>query len=443
MVAASPDELRGDAAANWAMWRAVGGSVRIAADADGWRRHRDAILRADVIVDALLGTGLDGPARGLPAHIIRDVRLHHGQASIVAVDLPSGLASDQAGGEGEVLDADITVTFTAPKPCQALQPNAARCGKLRIGAIGTTAAIVEAIPGDRLHAMEAADVKMFAAPRSVDSHKGVYGHVAVIAGSRSKPGAAILAGTAALRSGAGLATVITAKGAAPAIVGKTPELMTIPADELPDGSLGPASFDFDWLARAAVVALGPGLGALPENQALVRRLVAEIEQPLIVDADGLTALAGITAPAARDGWPRRTRTLILTPHPGEMARLTGLSTAEVQADRLGVARKLAVEKNAIVVLKGAGTLIAAPDGSVVINSTGTPAMATAGSGDVLTGVLAGLLAQFPEADPRRVVAAGVWLHGKAGEIAAERWGDRAMLAGDMLETLPGAFRMAQ
>ncbi|MBI1355814.1 MAG: NAD(P)H-hydrate dehydratase [Acidobacteria bacterium] len=437
ILTADPDALQGDAAANWRMLQAVGGRVRVAPDEAAWRVARGAAVRATVIVDALLGTGLSGPARQPAAEILRDVRLHCADARIVAVDLPSGLPSDAADAEGEVLDADLTVTFTAPKPCQVLLPNAARCGRLRVASIGTTAELLESLDGDRLYVSEPGDLAELVAPRPTDSHKGSFGHVAVIAGSRSKPGAAILAGTAALRSGAGLATVITAQGAAPAIVGKTPELMTLPAAELDDGSLGPDSIEAGWLERADVVAVGPGLGTLPENRRLVERLVAEVSQPLVVDADGLTALAGL------DAWPRRTPTLILTPHPGEMARLTGLSTAAVQADRLAVARKLAVEKHALVVLKGARTLIAAPDGSVVVNPTGSPAMATAGSGDVLTGLIAGLLAQFPAAEPRRVVAAAVWLHGKAGEIASERWGERSMLAGDMLSTLPDVFRAAR
>ena len=429
VLAAAPAELKGDAAANLRMLEAAGDGYRVCADSDGWRGVRDLALQSTVLIDALLGTGLSGPARGLPAEILDDVNAHCPHARKIAVDIPSGLSSEGEPAEGAVFDAELTVTFTAPKPNQILLPGAERCGRLVIGGIGTSRAILESIPGDRLYLIENADIEPFARPRPTDSHKGGYGHVRLIAGSSSKPGAAILAGTAALRSGAGLATVITAKGAAPAIVGRTPELMTIHARELPDGSLRPEAFDPSWLEGADVVAIGPGLGVLPENQELVRKVVSETEQPLVVDADGLTALAGWKE------WIRRTKTLILTPHPGEMARLTGLSTRQVQADRVEVARKLAAERGAIVILKGARTLVAAPDGRVAVNPTGTPAMATAGSGDVLTGLLAGLLAQHPDIEPFQVAAAAVWLHGKAGELAAEQRGEAAMLAGDMLEAL--------
>ncbi len=437
VLTAEPSELTGDAAQNCRMLAAVGGSLRVCVDEAAWDAARELALQADLILDALLGTGLTGPARGLPAAIIRDVNAHCPLPAKVAVDIPSGLASDAAQPEGDIFAADLTVTFTAPKPSQVLLPSAERCGRLLIRPIGTTREILESIDGDRLYWLERKDVAGFAASRDADSHKGTFGHVKIIAGSSSKPGAAILAGTAALRSGAGLCTVITAKGAAAAIVGRTPELMTIPAAELEDGSLGPASFDPSWLEGAGVVAVGPGLGTRPPNRELVARLLDEVEQPLVVDADGLTALASL------GDWRRRTPTLILTPHPGEMARLTGLSTREVQARRVELARELAVNREAIVVLKGARTLIAAPDGRVAINPTGTPAMATAGSGDVLTGLLAGLLAQHPDADAFEVAAAAVWLHGKAGEAASGQWGERSLLAGDMLPALPQAFEAAR
>lgn len=437
VLAADPSELQGDAAANRRMLEAVGGSLHACADEQAWGAVRELALQADVLLDALLGTGLSGPARGLPAAIIRDVNAYCQRAAKVAVDIPSGMASAAAQTEGDIFETDLTVTFTAPKPSQALLPGAERCGRLVIGPIGTSREIVESIDGDRLCLIEQKDVATFAAPRQTDSHKGTFGHVKVIAGSSSKPGAAILAGTAALRSGAGLCTVITAKGATAAIVGKTAELMTLPAAELADGSLGPESFEASWLEGADVVAIGPGLGTTPQNRELVALVLAEAGQPLVVDADGLTALAGL------DDWRRKTETLILTPHPGEMARLTGLSTREVQAGRIEVARELAVNRQAIVVLKGARTVIAAPDGRVAINPTGTPAMATAGSGDVLTGLVAGLLAQSPGVEPFAVVAAAVWLHGKAGEIAEGDWGEHSLLAGDLLSALPRAFQAAR
>ncbi len=436
VLLAAKDELGGDAAVNLRMLEAVGGQVHPATDFRAWRELRDSTLRATLVVDAMLGTGLSGPARGLIAEVIRDLRENFAHARFVAVDMPSGMASDTGEAAEPTCPADLTVTFTAPKISQALGPNCGAVGELRLGRIGTTPELLAALPGDSLWMIEPSDVRPFIAPRERSAHKGDFGHVAVVAGSRSKPGAAVMAGAAAARAGAGLTTVITARGAASLIVAATPELMTIPAEELEDGSMGDLSADGSWFDRATVVAVGPGLGVAPENQALVRRLVAEVEQPLVVDADGLTALAAVE----KTPWPRRTKTLVLTPHPGEMARLTGLSTKDVQADRVGVARLFAEKQRAIVVLKGDRTLIACPEGRVIVNPTGTPGMASGGSGDVLLGMIAGFLAQFADRSPADVVAAAVYLHGLAGEKAAADLGEQSMLATDILNYLPDATR---
>jgi len=433
ILTADPESLQGDARANLEMLRAVVGEPIVVQDETAWEATRGALDGAAVVVDALLGTGLSGPARGLPAKIIADVNARAARATVIAVDLPSGLQADRASVEGEIVQADETVTFTAPKPAQVLLPSAELCGRLHVTAIGTTEALVEDLPGDRLYLAEAADAAPFVAKRNSESHKGTYGHVAAVGGSASTPGAILMTGAAALRSGAGLATVFTARNAAPAVVAGCPELMTAPVDELPDGSIGPDSLDLARLNDKTALVVGPGLGATAENTALVGRLLDEVDVPTVVDADGLRAFP------RRHAKPR-TQPVVLTPHPGEMARIAGISIADVQADRIGVARTWAERMGVVLVLKGARTLVAAPDGRVVVNPTGTPGMATAGSGDVLAGLLAGLLAQFPQEAPQAVAAAAVFLHGLAGEHAARKLGEQAMLATDILKFLPEAAR---
>jgi len=432
ILVAEPADLRGDALSNWEMLRAVGATPRVVSGESDWNAAKPALETADLIVDALLGTGLSGPARGLAATVIADVNSIAGRGRVIAVDLPSGLQADSAVVEGATILADETVTFTAPKPAQVLLPAAERCGMLSIASIGTVDDLIESLPGGQLYLMEARDVAPYVHPRGLDSHKGTYGHVAVVGGSAATPGAALMAGSGVLRAGAGLATVITSRSAASSIVAARPELMTVPAEELPDGSMGPDSIEPSRLEGKDVLVAGPGIGAAPENTALVRGLLSDVDLPTVVDADGLRVFP------LRGPWTR-TQPLILTPHPGEMARIAGTSTAAVQSDRIGVARTWAERLKAVLVLKGARTLIASPDGRVVVNPTGTPGMATAGSGDVLAGLMAGLLAQFPQKPPEQVAAAAVYLHGLAGERAASRLGEQAMLATDILESLPEAI----
>ena len=431
---ADPASIEGDAATNLRMLEAVGEAPTVVSSAEEWQQLRSKVLPATLIVDALLGTGLKGDARGLAAEVIVDLNHNFSHCTVVAVDIPSGMPSDGEASLGESLEADCTVTFTAPKPAQIFPPGSKRVGDLRVAPIGTSSAILDSLPGDPLALIEPKDFAALLADRDSGGHKGSYGHVAVVGGSRSKPGAVAMSGTAALRMGAGLVTVITSAGACGAVAGTTPELMTLPAAELEDGSMGAAAFESDWLAGKAVVAVGPGLGVNRDNQALARRVVRESPLPVVVDADAITALAN-----AEDATNQRGAPVIVTPHPGEMSRLVGLTTEQVQRDRVNVARNFAVERGVCLVLKGERTLIACPDGLVLVNPTGTPAMATAGSGDVLTGMIAGMIAQHPGARIETVVAAAVYLHGKAGEIACGSWGERSMLATDMLVALPEAI----
>jgi ADP-dependent NAD(P)H-hydrate dehydratase / NAD(P)H-hydrate epimerase len=423
LLAAQPEDLKGDAAANHRMFVAAGGRVD--------HEITSAMRPASLIVDALLGTGIKGVADGRYAELIREINTGFPTATVVAVDIPSGMPSDAARTEGECVRANGTVTFTALKIAQVLWPNYERCGELQVADIGSPKRLFESIP---LNLSEPSDFASLFEPRSRDSNKGMYGHVLVVAGGRGKTGAAAMAGTAALRAGAGLVTVASAESAIPVIAAHAPELMTEPLEESGEGVI--TSQNYSAIKKASekksVLAIGPGLGTNRLTVELVRRLFAQMELPMVVDADALNALAGsdFRGPGALR---------VLTPHPGEMARLSDSSTGGVQHDRIGSARKLAAERNVVLVLKGERTVIAFPDGRTWINPTGSPALATGGTGDILTGLIAGLMAQFPD-NCELAVRAAVWAHGRAGEMGAAELGEKPFLATDILRYLPGAMR---
>jgi hydroxyethylthiazole kinase-like uncharacterized protein yjeF len=424
LLAADPSELSGDAAANYRMFQIAGGSVV--------HEILPEMRAATVVVDALLGTGIKGPATGRHAELIHAINTEFPAARIVAVDIPSGMPSDAARSEGECVRAHATVTFTAPKIAQALWPNHEACGELVVGEIGSPPALFE---NARLNLSEAADFGGLFQPRKRDSNKGMYGHVLAIAGGRGKTGAAAMTGLAALRAGAGLVTVASAESAIPSIAAHAPEIMTAPLDETEDGVITSHSFNAikELTERKSIIAIGPGLGTYRLTLELVRRLFSEIELPMVVDADALNALAGSDFRA-----PGNTLR-VLTPHPGEMSRLCGDSIEQIQRDRITAASNLARERNVVVVLKGERTVIAFPDGSAWINPTGTPALATAGTGDILTGMVAGLMAQFPD-ETGLAIRAAVWLHGRAGQLGARALGEQALIATDILRWLPEAIR---
>ena len=373
--------------------------------------------QATIVVDALLGTGLNGSARGRTLDLIREINTGFPLARVVAVDIPSGMPSDSGRSEGEVARADYTVTFTALKVAHAMPPNCDRMGEIRVGPIGSPAHLYK---GVKLNATDPGEFRHLLQPRSRDSNKGNYGHVLIVGGAPGKAGAVEMAGLAGLRAGAGLVTVASS---APTL--RTLELMT---EALPN--------TFEALQKAAerktVVAIGPGLGNDPRFVELVRRSVAEMEQPMVVDADGLNALAGFA-------WNAGTRLRVLTPHPGEMSRLCGKSISEVQSDRLGTAREFSASQGAVVVLKGHHTIIAFPDGRAWINGPGSPGMATGGTGDILTGLIAGMLAQFPK-DYEAAILSAVYLHGLSGEIGAAALTEQCLIATDLLTYLPEAMR---
>ncbi len=430
VLAANPNTMQGDALANYKMLEAVGCPV--------FQEITEEMRLATLVIDAVLGTGLDGPAKGQPAELIKAINEQFPIADVVSVDVPSGAASDSGELPGQaVVHAKHTVTFTALKPCLVFEPACEWAGEVHVAPIGTPPELVEE---DQALTLAVSDPVLFQwmfQPRASESNKGMYGHVLVIAGGRGKTGAAAMAGIAALRSGAGLCTVASAASAISAIASYAPEIMTEPLAETDAGSIAMRAPDDPALAaitdKKTVIAIGPGMGQHPETVQFIRRFVQESKTPMVVDADALNALAG---QRSRFEGPR-----IFTPHPGEMSRLTGKTIAEIQADRVGTARAFASEHGVYVVLKGNRSVIAFPDGRVFINPTGSPAMATGGTGDVLTGMIAGLLAQFHDKFSfENALLAAVYLHGRAGELGAEQMGEKPLIATDLFDFLPEAMR---
>jgi NAD(P)H-hydrate epimerase len=326
------------------------------------------------------------------------------------------------------------VTFTAPRPAHLFGNLSS--GPIVVGAIGSPPELIESALN--LYAITAEEVAPLLAARAPDANKGRFGHVLVIGGSLGKSGAPAMAGMAALRAGAGLVTVATTRSALPVVAGHAPELMTEPLSETAIGALGQLALSDlpEVIKGKTVIAIGPGLGRYIETAELTRDVALNTTVPTVIDADGLNAFEGLAKLLSGEK-----RTLVLTPHPGEMARLTGTSVSAVQTDRLGVARRFAGEHACILVLKGHRSIVALPNGEAWINPTGNAGMATGGTGDVLTGMVAGFLAQFPER-PELAVCAAVYLHGMAGDVARDQLGELAMIATDLLHSLPEAMRRA-
>jgi NAD(P)H-hydrate epimerase len=440
----SASEVRGDAAANLQRWRDEGGECVFVEDDAAWKLGEQAIRSADVIVDAMLGTGLRGSATGLVARAIEFLNTRSKNATsaipalIVAVDTPSGLPSDGEKAEGPVVRAHATVTFTAPKIGQLLSANSDCCGRLQVRAIGSPSELVEEQGKGSVRWSGPEEFAKLPLVRRADSHKGLYGHVLVVAGSVGKSGAAVLAGLGALKAGAGLVTVATPDPVQNVVAAGQPELMSEPLATGLDGSIaiekGNRTAFAKIVAGKTVLAIGPGLGQQPDTQEFIRAVVQTTELPTILDADGLNAFAG-QADALRK---RKSQFLVITPHPGEMARLLGISNADVQKDRVKIAGEAAARWNASVLLKGFRTILAGPDGQIFVNSTGNPGLAKGGSGDVLTGILAALTGQFGMQDWLRVLALGVWLHGRAADTLVEGVDSSGILAGEVARALPYA-----
>jgi len=437
-------ELKGDAVLYFQRWRDEGGETLLIENQAALQNAWPRIAAADVVLDALLGTGLRGAATGLIAKAIVDLNSLSRDATaatpalIVAVDIPSGMASDGKPAEGPVLGAHHTVTFTAPKIGQLISNDASCCGSLNVRAIGSPSELIDELGSGNLRHSGPDEFAKLPLIRPSDSNKGLYGHILVIAGSAGKSGAAVLAGTGALKAGAGLVTIATPDTVQSVVASNQPEYMTEPLPTRADGSIEIENLADAALAKIVkgktVLAVGPGLGQEPGTQKFIRTLVKETTLPTIVDADGLNAFAS-NGDELRE---RKSQFLVITPHPGEMARLLGIATKDVQKDRVRIATQSAKRWNAHVLLKGFHTILASPDGQIFVNTTGNPGLAKGGSGDVLTGILAALTGQFGTQDWLRVLALGAWLHGRAADTLIEDADPSGILASDVARALPYA-----
>ena len=428
LLLADPAELRADAASTYHALRRTSVPVRVVREAPALA---SALRRAALVVDAMLGTGSHGAPEGLVAAAIDAVNATG--RPVVALDIPSGLPSDGEPPAGPAVRAALTTTFAGLKRGLVMGPGVELAGRVQVVPIGVPPAEVAREADTFL--LERSDVARWFGRRPRETHKGSYGHLLVVAGSVGKTGAAALAARGALRAGAGLVTVATAASAQPVVATLSLEAMTMPLAETAARTVARQAREVlvDAAGARDAVAIGPGLGLDEETQALVRDLVRELTAPMVLDADALTALAGHLDVLRQARGPR-----CLTPHPGEMARLLGVSVADIQRDRIARARELARAWGVHVVLKGATSVIAAPDGRVLLNPTGNPGMATGGTGDVLTGILGAFLARGLA--PEVAAPCAVYLHGSAGDAAAERVGEESLVAGDVVEALADAFR---
>jgi NAD(P)H-hydrate epimerase len=424
--------VKGDARLNIDILGRLGLTVVEISDEQTWDLHFSEISQCDLIVDAIFGTGLKSPLGGMMETVAGDVNASG--IPVVAIDLPSGLSADHSEPIGECIHAAMTVTLAAPKVPLVLPPGEALAGNIVVADIGIPPEVIDNLAGPRLELLTREGIREMLQPRGADSHKGDYGHVLVIAGSRGKTGAAHLAAVGALRSGAGLVTVATPRSGQPIVAAMGAEYMTLPLEETGDGTLAAAALDSVLDLEQDVIAVGPGLGRGTDVTVFIEQLVARSESPLVLDADALNALAADPDRLQRRG--EGTAAIVITPHPGEMARLVNTSVDEVQASRVDVARDFAVQHQIYVVLKGYRTLIATPDGKVFINPLGNPGMATGGTGDVLTGVLAAWLAHLLDAEAACKIA--VYLHALAGDLAEADEGEVAMTAGDLAAHLGDA-----
>jgi NAD(P)H-hydrate epimerase len=438
-------ELTGDAGTQLAICRAMGLPIEEIGEGADLGPVLAAAGGCDLVVDALFGTGLGRALEGTFAALVEG--MNELPRPRVAVDLPSGLNGSRAEPLGPHVRADLTVTFAALKVAHVLPPAAAACGELAVADLGIPHDLLEdnreGEPG--LHLLVEEELAALLQPRDPEGHKGTYGHALIVGGGPGKAGAVILGARAAVRVGAGLVTAAVPVPVRDVVDLGSIESMTLglPADAL--GALDDAAAERVLAAAEGkdALALGPGLGLEFGTIQAVRRIVRECPLPLVLDADGLNAFADLAGRDAGEIAERQGGALaVLTPHPGELARLLGLSTADIQKDRLAAVRQAAARTRAIVVLKGHRTLIATPEGEVHINPTGNPGMATGGSGDVLTGMIAGLLAQGAAGagpDGLDAVLLAVYLHGLAGDLAAARLGQAPLAAGDLIEMLPAAF----
>jgi NAD(P)H-hydrate epimerase len=435
-LCAAANELTGDAAKQFSRMVAVEVPYRELQTMDDWDIAIDQPIGGEILIDALLGIGVKGPARGPVAGGIHYINARSPEALVIAVDTPSGLDADSGEAPADCVRADITVTMGLPKRGLITRGGSAYVGSLDVVDIGIPENFVEEMEIDpSIEVIVGADVRNLLPRRAFDAHKGKFGHVLIIAGSRGMSGAATLAARAAVRSGSGLVTVLVPYSIAPVVAGTVVEAMVHGGEETSEGSLSIDSW-VTWrrhLQAFDAVLIGPGMGRNRDTMALARELIRESHIPLVIDADAISVLENQADWILKAAVP-----VVLTPHPGEFADLFGQESAEVQKHRNGMANAAAKYTGAIMVLKGAGTVVTERDKPIAVNLTGNPGMATGGTGDVLAGMVVSLLGQQLAAyDAARAAA---FLHGRAGDLVAWRKSQAGLCAGDLIEELPYVFR---
>ncbi len=391
-----------------------------------------SLLSCDLIVDAIYGIGFKGSLNVLESRVAQMV--NWSRRPVVAVDIPSGVEADTGAVHGEAIQANHTVTFALPKIGLVLEPGKEYVGTLSVADISIPLTLLRDA-SIRTNLINEALIAPLIRPRSSESHKGTYGHALVVGGSRGMTGAVVMTAVGALKSGSGLVTAAVPESLLPVVDGSVLEVMTTPLAQTRQGTIALEALPAleNLLGTVSVCAIGPGMSRYEEARAVISHVLERSGVPVVIDADGLNALQGEVEVLRGRQVP-----VVITPHPGEMARLIGKSVEEVQADRINIARQTAEEWGVTVVLKGNKTVIATPQGEVYVNITGNPGMATAGSGDVLCGMITGLIAQGLK--PHQAAFAGVFLHGRAGDLAAQARGQRGMVAGDLLAALPDVLR---
>ncbi len=420
-------KLTGDAGLNINIFLKMNGEVIDCQEPGGLAQHVDELEAVDVIVDAMLGTGLTKEVRGPIREAIQI--LNFAPPPKVAIDIPSGISADTGHVLGIAVQATATATFGFLKRGLLLFPGAEHAGSIHVVDIGAPALAADQAGHDG-KLLQEEDIKALISPRKADAHKGTFGHLLIMAGSLGKTGAAVLCAEAAMRSGAGLVTISTTLEAQQLLETKTCEVMVEHLLESSDSPMTEATIKAlrELIKAKRAIALGPGCSTHPATAELLLRVMAEAEQPLVVDADAINILAQNPDAAQDINVP-----MVLTPHPGEMARLANTDVRTVQADRVSIARAQAERFQAVVVLKGAHTIIAAPDGSLFINPTGNPGMASGGVGDALTGLIGSFISQGH--DSLEAACVGVYLHGLAADHAAKTRGERGLVTSDLIEAL--------
>jgi len=428
---AEKKNIKGDAATNLAITEKMGIPMREITSPAFMESLEKELAKADIVVDALLGTGAKGAPRGLMKKVIDLINKH--SRNTVAVDIPTGVDADRGEVRGEAIEAKYTVSLAYPKRGLYLYPGMDYAGEIEIADIGIPTGLEEDKINSELLTLAGISKKLFF--RKPSSHKGSFGHLLVIAGSPGMTGAASLTALSALRVGTGLVTLGIPEDLNPILETKLTEVMTLPLPQSKDKTLCKEGFEKikDFSQKCKAMAIGPGISSTKQTKELISTIIDQLDVPLVIDADGINVLAGELSLLRK-----YKASLIITPHPGEMSRLVGASVEEIQKDRIGSTIALARSIGAIVVLKGARTVIASKEGNSWVNLTGNPGMATGGSGDILTGIIGGLLTQ--KLSCLEAAKTGVYLHGYAADLAAQKKGEISLIASDTLETIPEAIR---